>query len=599
MSDDKTESAYRSHLPKLVDDGLNNNYGDWATKAFHNLRTWDLWKYIEGPHSIAPIIPSLREAQSHHGVDDDGHMVTAHVPSNKSERDDAIKQALPWTEANNLCLTKIINAVPSNRMHLVKRFPYAKQAWENLKSTYQPRNSLRASALKSDITAFRCQLHMDVIQWLNDMQQLFNTLCDIDPENMTDSEFAAAILDKMPQDGSWRPFLAGMRKTIQDYAKNDPPTSISSIEVIASVREEYWCRQRENPHPTTHVFSATGPVADARAFKRVRPANVPSSATPPPKRVRNTDKHCTNSHCGSPKGHEFQNCMAYGGGNQGKYADWWRGPWNIHLPPEQRNKANNVPPTSHPAYASFKASAPKPTVYYTVDTPTSRPDTSSGAPPAIYYAVDTSTSRADMPSVSGTVDDDPHIHSVVSNEVPSYVSNVDSDNVIIVANLPILSDTVTPNSSCYYDSGANRHVFHDRAAFETYDAITPLTVKGFGHHLSTVAIGRGSIRLRCTQHYPHSTILLNHVLHIPAAHSNLISGVQLDRAGVTASLGNGCVTLSLRGSSIITGVIENNMYRLNVQIIPPVPVLLSQSSPIVMTSINTDQTDFYTASWGI
>src|ERR1019366_3368520 len=99
-----------------------------------------------------------------------------------------------------LCLTKIINAVPSHRMHLIKRLPYAKQAWQSLQSTYQPRNTLRAATLKTDITAFRSQPHMDVVHWLNDMQQFFNTLCDIDPDAMTDSAFAIAILDNMPQD---------------------------------------------------------------------------------------------------------------------------------------------------------------------------------------------------------------------------------------------------------------------------------------------------------------------------------------------------------------------------------------------------------------
>jgi hypothetical protein len=571
MSDDKTDSAYRSSLPKLTDDGNNNNYGDWATKAFHNLRTWNLWKYIEGPTSVAPIIPTLTQPQTHHGVDDHGNIVTVHVPGNQTEYDDAVKEAQPWTDANNLCLTKIINAVPSHRMHLIKRLPYAKQAWQSLQSTYQPRNTLRAATLKTDITAFRCQPHMDVVHWLNDMQQFFNTLCDIDPDAMTDSAFAIAILDNMPQDISWRPFLSGKRKTVRDYETHVPPILLSSIEFITSIREEYWFRQRDNPQANAHVFT-TSILPETKNPKRPRPSTT-SSAPPPAKRLRNTDKQCSNPLCGSKRGHEIQDCMAYGGGNQGKYAEWWKGPWNIHLPPDQRTRSNNTPPTSHPAYAQFKSSAPKPTV---------------------YYAVDSSTSRADSSPHPDTLDDKPHINAVLSHEIPSFVSETDSGNDVIVASLPILSDTSIPNQSCYYDCGANRHVFHDRAAFETYDTIPPLSVKGFGHHLSTVAIGRGTVRLLPTYGDHPTPIVLNHVLHIPAARSNLISGIQLDKAGVTALLGNGSATLSLCGTPIATATIENNMYRLNVHIVPPTPTLLSRISPLIMSS-STHQSNFYTA----
>jgi hypothetical protein len=41
------DAAQRNQLPKLTDDGQNNNYGEWETKAYHILRSWDLWKYIE------------------------------------------------------------------------------------------------------------------------------------------------------------------------------------------------------------------------------------------------------------------------------------------------------------------------------------------------------------------------------------------------------------------------------------------------------------------------------------------------------------------------------------------------------------------------
>ena len=39
------DTVHRSELPKIIDDGTNNNYGEWETKSYHKLRDWDLLKY--------------------------------------------------------------------------------------------------------------------------------------------------------------------------------------------------------------------------------------------------------------------------------------------------------------------------------------------------------------------------------------------------------------------------------------------------------------------------------------------------------------------------------------------------------------------------
>jgi hypothetical protein len=74
---------------------------------------------------------------------------------------------------------------------------------------------------------------------------------------------------------------------------------------------------------------------------------------------------------------------------------------------------------------------------------------------------------------------------------------------------------------------------------------------------------------------------LNNVLHIPAAWSNLISGIQLDRAGVVSTLGNKLISLSINGKVVLQGAIINDMYRLHVFIVPPktIPLLNRISSP--------------------
>jgi hypothetical protein len=205
------------------------------------------------------------------------------------------------------------------------------------------------------------------------------------------------------------------------------------------------------------------------------------------------------------------------------------------------------------------------------------------------------------------LDDDIQANAVLSPKHEYFVWTTILDQNTAHTTLPVLNSALLRDNSCHYDSGANHHVFHDRSAFEKYERTPPLTVKGFGQNLSAVAIGRGSIRLQT--HSNNRVILLNNVLHIPAARSNLISGIQLDKAGVICTLGNNSISLSVNNNVIVHGGIANDMYRLNVSIVTPsphlsppsllgrlaekVPPLLSRLEPAVSSSHTT--ADFYTA----
>ena len=78
--------------------------------------------------------------------------------------------------------------------------------------------------------------------------------------------------------------------------------------------------------PASRVVSLAGD--NKCGSKCTRPQN---NNNPPPKHAGN-DKLCSNAHCGAQRGHEFNECIAYGGDSQGKYTEWWQGPWSIHLP---------------------------------------------------------------------------------------------------------------------------------------------------------------------------------------------------------------------------------------------------------------------------
>ena len=193
--------------------------------------------------------------------------------------------------------------------------------------------------------------------------------------------------------------------------------------------------------------------------------------------------------------------------------------------------------------------------------------------------------------------------------LPSF--NTELNNERIVATLPVLSEVLADNDSpddpCHYNSGTNRHVFNKQDAFKTYHHIQPLMVKGFGHDLTTHAIGRGTVHLQARCGNRTTTILLTNVLHIPAARSNLVSGIQLNNIGVGTLLINDTATLALHGQTIVEGKIHNEMFCLNFNIVYPKsrsllaridkPPLLSCLGPSV-TVVSPERADFCTASWG-
>jgi hypothetical protein len=393
---------------------------------------------------------------------------------------------------------------------------------------------------------------------------------------MTDHDFALAILDLMPQDEGWHAFLSGLRTKVRESDTHGLPLNSSTF--TTAIRDEYWYRHKDDYQTTSHIFSARF-EAQKRANVQKRPRPTPDSSisgavsTPPAKRARplnpeRATKLCTNTNCDFPRGHDTSDCISFKGAKEGQYNDRWRGPWNIHLPHSQRTKDNNVPPKSHPAHTRLYT----PTVNQALFTPPDGPIARSS----------TTHIHSD--------DDSAHANAAVSFDPTCHVWASFLDDVAIQTTLPVLNRAVPIDNACYHDSGANRHVFHDRHVFEQYESITPLTVKGFGRNLSALAVGRGTVRLE--GHYLEQTspILLTNVLHIPAARSNLISGVQLDKAGVTSTLGNNSIVLSIHGNIIVNGTLYNDMYRLNLHIVSPHSTsLASRIMPATPSSLLSPQ----------
>jgi gag-polypeptide of LTR copia-type len=170
-------------LPKIIDNNVNNNYGEWVFKSHLKLQGWDLWKYIEGPESIPPSIPPLCTPHTVQANDTKGKTHEFEIPGNVEERDQKIKDATPWMAANNTALSKIASTIPSEQIYLIQNVKYVVQAWINLQEYYRPFNSNCAQKIKKDIFAYQCKPTMDITQWLNDMQHLYSLLGDMGTKN--------------------------------------------------------------------------------------------------------------------------------------------------------------------------------------------------------------------------------------------------------------------------------------------------------------------------------------------------------------------------------------------------------------------------------
>jgi hypothetical protein len=95
------QNVHQTQLPKIVDNGTYNNFREWEAQSYHKLCEWDLLKYIEGPESQPPIIPTLHCTIAHCGVSDDGNMATFHISGNEDEDEQALTDITPWMTGNN------------------------------------------------------------------------------------------------------------------------------------------------------------------------------------------------------------------------------------------------------------------------------------------------------------------------------------------------------------------------------------------------------------------------------------------------------------------------------------------------------------------
>ena len=121
---------------------------------------------------------------------------------------------------------------------------------------------------------------------------------------------------------------------------------------------------------------------------------------------------------------------------------------------------------------------------------------------------------------------------------------------------------ISGSEGWWIDTGASRHVCHDRSLFKSYsEADDKKVLLGDSH--TTKVLGIGDVDVKFTS---GRTVTLKEVLHTPEIRKNLVSGYLLNKAGFTQTLGADQYTLTKNGMFVGKGYATDGMFKLNVEI---------------------------------
>jgi hypothetical protein len=112
------------------------------------------------------------------------------------------------------------------------------------------------------------------------------------------------------------------------------------------------------------------------------------------------------------------------------------------------------------------------------------------------------------------------------------------------------------------------------------------------------ALGRGTVELVATYNGSKTKLILTNVLHMPEARNNLISGVQLARAGIASHLdADGPKLLNSKTGKYFCSGSLKTFFELDVQCTPPhTPIVSSTNASLTEKTLDED---FGTVDWDI
>ena len=178
--------------------------------------------------------------------------------------------------------------------------------------------------MTSDISTCHLTPGRDLREWVDAIEALYNDLCDLDSEAMSDCVFVLNLLGNISSSNEWQDFGSHLRDRLGKYDNHEPVAiPVTPVEFVVRIREEHWFRSKSKAQTTAaDTFSFSARTTEDRGSPKCSWASDSTTLTPTSaKRSRPSDeKTCSNPNCSGKKGHTLQECMAFGGGNQGKYA---------------------------------------------------------------------------------------------------------------------------------------------------------------------------------------------------------------------------------------------------------------------------------------
>lgn len=282
MSDSDNSSTskdYSGKLPKLIVKGNTHNYGEWSIQSEIQLLGQGLWKYVVGPESNPPVIPPLRQPFTQYGIDKHGVENEINVPGNAQERQKAIDNAKPWIEKNDYTRAVICKSLDNRQLHRVKHIPYASQVWESLRQKFIKPNSALSNSNKSSLITYLCTPEMDVATWLDDMERLYDDLTDIDPDALSDHEYALLLMNNLPETTEWRSLAGGLRKRVEECNQTNiisairttPKPWLKSLQLDTMLIKTQNAPQSVTVHLTRHLPT---PPQNVLVYRKLAPILV-------------------------------------------------------------------------------------------------------------------------------------------------------------------------------------------------------------------------------------------------------------------------------------------------------------------------------------
>lgn len=567
-------------LEKLEVDGDINNYDSFEFKARLKLAAAGYWDHLEGTDSEPPLLPTLKPTRTIKQHDTSGVEREFRIEGNEAEVEAARLRVEPWNKKDLKVLSMIVEAVPSKSLYLVKHSKTAKEAWDALAQEFRRANALWKTSLKADILRFHFDYGMDIMKWRAKLQDMYAQLVGLDHEALSDDEFARHLVTVIPTEGEYR-FLASelhSYMTSADLRK----MKMSSKYVLGKIKDEHFRLNRtgQGDRLGADVMLVPANPGQKRNSEKALINRISSSPT---KRFRSggggalprgdrSNLTCENKYCEKPLGHVKDNCLSYGGGKAGQYWDGYKGPTDIHHPPEMRIKLRREREIAN------------------------RRDKQG----ARSYSANVADSSSRSNENSHTEDSVEEVNAAIPNKESFYTFAVGLDSADDLCAGRAFQFSSPLDASIYHDTGATKHVFNDRSIFDTYvEFDRALKVKGFDSSLAAAAVGKGTIKLEASCDGRKTTITLTDVLHVPAARCNLVSQSQLDRHGVQSCTGNGTIILSKSGHRFLDGHLSRDLYRLNLTPVKKSKRAGSTSVGAALEVFNavdaSAKSDFYTA----